>query len=171
MPRYVALLRGVSPMNAKMPALKACFEAAGFSNVRTLLSSGNVAFDSPASPLPALERSAEEAMQSGLGRSFVTVVRPQASLQALVASEPFAAFALSPSSKPLVLFLRKPAQLNLDLPIHRGDASILAFNGSEALCAYVPGANASGFMGLLERSFGKTITTRTLDTVRKCACA
>lgn len=158
-------------MNAKMPALKACFEAAGFSNVRTLLSSGNVAFDARASSMSTLERRAEEAMQPALGRSFITIVRPQAALQALVASEPFAAFELSPSSKPLVLFLRKPAELSLDLPIHRGDASILAFNGSEALCAYVPGANASGFMGLLERSFGKSITTRTLDTVRKCAWA
>lgn len=171
MPRYVAFLRGVSPMNARMQALKACFEAAGFSNVRTLLSSGNVAFDARASSLPALERRAEAAMQSGLGRSFVTIVRPQAVLQALVASEPFAAFELSPSSKPLILFLRKPVELSLDLPTHRGDASILTFNGSEALCAYVPGPSASGFMGLLERSFGKTITTRTLDTVRKCAWA
>lgn len=158
-------------MNARMPALKTCFEAAGFSNVRTLLSSGNVAFDARASSLPALERRAEAAMQSGLGRSFVTIVRPQAVLQALVASEPFAAFALSPSAKPLVVFLRDAVEQPPDLPMHRHDASILAFNGSEALCAYVPGPSASGFMGLLERSFGKTITTRTLDTVRKCAWA
>lgn len=158
-------------MNAKMPALKACFEAAGFSDVRTLLSSGNVAFDARASSLPALERRAEAAMQAGLGRSFVTIVRPQAALQALVESAPFDAFALSSSAKPLVAFLRTPMVATLDLPMHRHDASILAFNGSEALCAYVPGPNASGFMGLLERSFGKTITTRTLDTVRKCARA
>jgi len=30
MRRYAAFLRGVSPMNAKMPELKRCFEAAGF---------------------------------------------------------------------------------------------------------------------------------------------
>lgn len=171
MPRYVALLRGVSPMNASMPAIKACFEAAGFSNVRTLLSSGNVAFDARASSLPALERRAEKAMLAALGRSFVTIVRRQASLQALVASEPFAAFELPSSSKPLVLFLRDPIEPRIELPIHRGDASILGFNGSEALCTYVPGPNASGFIGLLERTFGKHITTRTLDTVRKCAAA
>src|SRR6187401_2456666 len=29
MPRYVALLRGVNPMNAKMPELKRAFESAG----------------------------------------------------------------------------------------------------------------------------------------------
>jgi uncharacterized protein (DUF1697 family) len=44
MPRYVAFLRGVSPMNAKMPELKKCFESAGFTDVKTLLSSGNVVF-------------------------------------------------------------------------------------------------------------------------------
>ena len=44
MTRYVAFLRGVSPMNCKMPALKRCFEAAGFTDVKTILSSGNVAF-------------------------------------------------------------------------------------------------------------------------------
>jgi uncharacterized protein (DUF1697 family) len=38
------LLRGVSPMNARMPELKRCFEAAGLEDVKTVLSSGNVAF-------------------------------------------------------------------------------------------------------------------------------
>jgi len=42
MPQYAAFLRGVVPMNCSMPELKKSFEAAGFSDVRTLLSSGNV---------------------------------------------------------------------------------------------------------------------------------
>ncbi len=45
MPRYAAFLRGVSPMNAKMPELRKAFEAAGFTEVKTVLSSGNVVFD------------------------------------------------------------------------------------------------------------------------------
>ncbi|MBU6441240.1 MAG: DUF1697 domain-containing protein, partial [Betaproteobacteria bacterium] len=48
MTRYLAFLRGVSPVNASMPALRAAFEAAGFGQVRTVLGSGNVAFDAPA---------------------------------------------------------------------------------------------------------------------------
>ena len=32
MPRYAAFLRGVTPMNLKMPELKAAFEAAGFTD-------------------------------------------------------------------------------------------------------------------------------------------
>jgi uncharacterized protein (DUF1697 family) len=51
-------------MNVKMPELKQCFESAGFSDVRTLLSSGNVAFTARASSPNALELRAEKAMHS-----------------------------------------------------------------------------------------------------------
>lgn len=171
MPRYIALLRGVSPMNAKMPELKACFESAGFSEVRTILSSGNVAFNARSASLATLERRAEKAMQAELGRSFDTFVRPAGFLRELVESDPFAEFRLPAAAKPVVTFLRRPAEVSLDLPIERDDASILKVTGSEVLCAYVPGPKGPAFMALLERTFGKGITTRTLETVRKCAVA
>ena len=158
-------------MNAKMPALKSCFEAEGFSDVRTLLSSGNVAFNARSSSLSALERRAEKAMQSGLGRSFDTIVRSASYLQELIESDPFAEFELSPASKRIITFLRSPADPKLKLPIERDGATILKFTGSEVLAAYVPGPKGPVFMSLLERTFGKSITTRTLDTVRKCAWA
>jgi uncharacterized protein (DUF1697 family) len=158
-------------MNARMPELKACFEAAGFSEVRTLLSSGNVVFNARASSLAALERRAEKAMQAELGHSFDTFIRSADFLRHLVESEPFAEFELPPSAKRVVTFLRQPAKLSVELPIERHDASILKFTGTEVLCAYVPGPKGPAFMSLLERTFGKAITTRTLDTVRKCAVA
>jgi uncharacterized protein (DUF1697 family) len=171
MPRFVAFLRGVSPMNAKMPALKACFEAAGFHAVRTLLSSGNVVFNARSTSLAALERRAERAMQSELGRSFVTFVRPADYLQRLVESEPFASYKLPASAKEVITFLRNRAETELKLPIARDGASILQCTGAEVLCAYVPGPKGPVFMHQLERTFGKDITTRTLETVRKCAWA
>jgi uncharacterized protein (DUF1697 family) len=171
MPRYVAFLRGVSPMNASMPALKACFEAAGFTNVRTLLSSGNVAFDACSASPTALERRAEKAMQSGLDHSFRTVVRSADFLRRFVEAEPFAEFGLPPHAKRVVTFLRSPSQLAFELPIERDGASILACLGTEVLSAYVPGPKGPVFMSLLERTFGTDITTRTLETVRRCASA
>src|SRR4030095_10462037 len=99
MPRYVAFLRGVSPMNAKMPELKRAFEFAGFSDVRTLLSSGNVAFNARATSDQALQRRAERAMQAHLTRSFRTIVRSREHLQALLDADPFAEFGLPPSAK------------------------------------------------------------------------
>ena len=69
MPRYVALLRGVSPMNAKMPELRRCYEAAGFTNVATVLASGNVVFDSRSSSEAAVQRKAADAMEAGLAQA------------------------------------------------------------------------------------------------------
>jgi uncharacterized protein (DUF1697 family) len=158
-------------MNAKMPQLKACFEAAGFSEVGTLLSSGNVAFNARSASLATLERRAEKAMQAELGRSFDTFVRSSAFLLDLVESGPFAEFKLRPAAKRVITFLRRPMRMQLALPIEQDDASILKFTGSEVLSAYVPGPKGPVFMSLLERTFGKAITTRTLDTVRRCAVA
>lgn len=77
MPRYVAFLRGVSPTNAKMPELKRAFEAGGFTEVRTVLSSGNVVFDARSRSETALARRAEDTMAEHLGRAFATIVRPK----------------------------------------------------------------------------------------------
>lgn len=171
MPRYVAFLRGVSPLNAKMSELKRCFEAAGFSEVRTLLSSGNVAFSTRTSAPYVLERRAETAMHADLGRSFSTIVRPSKYLKELIESDPFAEFNLPPTAKHVVTFLRQPTDASVMLPIEREGASILKLGAAEVFSAYVPSERGPVFMNLLERTFGTDITTRTLDTVKKCAQA
>ncbi|HEY9518265.1 MAG TPA: DUF1697 domain-containing protein, partial [Gemmatimonadales bacterium] len=74
--RYAAFLRGVMPVNASMADLKRAFEAAGFTEVTTLLSSGNVVFTAPAASPASLQRRAEAAMTKRLGHSFLTIVRP-----------------------------------------------------------------------------------------------
>ena len=47
----------------------------------------------------------------------------------------------------------------------------LLMANAEIFSAYVPGPKGPVFMSLIERAFGRDITTRTLDTVRKCAFA
>jgi len=158
-------------MNARMPALKHSFEAAGFTEVRTLLSSGNVVFSTRSSSPAALERRAEKAMQTELGHSFGTFVRPAQYLQDLIDSDPFAEFSLPPSAKRVVTFLRHPVAPGLKLPIEREGASIVKASATEVFSAYVPSQKGPVFMSLLERTFGGDITTRTLDTVIKCAQA
>lgn len=171
MPRYAAFLRGVSPMNAKMPELKRAFESAGFEHVRTLLSSGNVVFDARAAKLQAIGKKAEAAMQKTLGRSFMTFVRGVDELQSMLASDPFARFRLPKDAKRIVTFLRGDAPGKLELPIGRDGARILAVRGSEVYSAYVPTPKGPVFMTLIEKTFGKDVTTRTWDTVGKCAGA
>src|ERR1700682_2833012 len=167
MQRYAAFLRGVSPMNAKMPELKRCFEAAGFTDVKTVLSSGNVVFSARASSDASLERKAETAMKNQLGRSFPTIVRSLDALRAILASDPYGAFRLSPGAKRVVTFLRNRPEVKLALPIELDGARILCLEGSEAFSAYLPSPRGPVFMRLIEKTFGEEVTTRTWDTVKK----
>jgi uncharacterized protein (DUF1697 family) len=171
MPRYVALLRGVSPMNASMPELKRCLESAGFGNVRTLLSSGNVAFDAPGRSETLLAGKVEAAMQEQWGRSFWTVVRSTRYLQELIQSDPFADYPLPAAGKRVVTFLREPQPAPPDLPIEREGARILSMQDLEVFSDYLPRPRGPIFMTLIEKTLGSNITTRTWDTVRKCAVA
>lgn len=169
MTRYAAFLRGVSPMNASMPELREAFEAAGFEDVRTVLSSGNVVFGAPAAPPAALERRAEAAMEERLGKAFPTIVRPVEALRAMLAADPWAGFRLAPGAKRVVTFLRGKPRARLELPVELDGARILRVRGQEAFSAYVPSPRGPVFMTLLEKTFGKEVTTRTWDTVRKVA--
>ena len=171
MPRYAAFLRGVTPMNAKMPALRAAFEEAGFTDVKTVLGTGNVVFGARATSLSALEKKAERAMNDGLGRTFLTIVRPIDALHALLETDPYAEFRLAAGSKRIVTFLRSAPKAKPALPVELHGARILALQGAEAFTAYVPTPQGPVFMSLLQKTFGEDITTRTWDTVAKVAKA
>lgn len=156
-------------MNARMPELKQAFEAAGFSDVRTLLASGNVLFTAPRASDSSLQRKAEAAMLKRLGRTFLTIVRPVDALQRLLASDPYQAFRLPPGSKRIITFLREQPSSQPALPIELHRARILAMAGTEVFSAYLPTPKGPVFMTLIEKTFGKDQTTRTWETVSKAA--
>lgn len=171
MPRYVAFLRGVSPMNAKMADLKTCFERLGFKDVKTVLSSGNVVFTSAAKSENSLAKTIEEGMAKHLPRRFPVIVRKVDHLLALLKADPFSGFHISPKAKRVVTFLSEPHRGALSLPIEHDGAQILSVKGTEVFTAYVPNERGAVFMALIESTFGKNVTTRTWNTVRKCAAA
>src|ERR1043166_6491203 len=129
--RYVAFLRGVMPTNAKMPALKRCFESAGFTDVRTVISSGNVVFTSQIKVVSEIERKAEAAMEKHLGRAFYAIVRAASALEKILRRDPYSRFELEEDPKRIVSFLRKPAKLATSLPIEVDGARILAMQGRD----------------------------------------
>jgi uncharacterized protein (DUF1697 family) len=169
MPRYAAVLRGVMPTNAKMPALKAAFESAGFTDVKTILGSGNVVFTARKTPEATLERRAEAAMAAQLGRTFPTIVRSVADLQAIVAADPYADFPVSHGAKRVVTFLRAAPRAKLALPVELDGARVLCVRGREVYSDYTRTPKGPVFMTLIEKTLGKEITTRTWDTVLKLA--
>lgn len=169
MTRYAAFLRGVSPMNARMPDLKRACEAAGFTDVKTLLSSGNVVFDAESASHASLQRRAEAAMAKELGKSFLTIVRSIDSLREMLDADPFREFRIAPDNKRIVTFLSAPTTATPNFPIERDGARILAIRGEEIFSAYVPSPKGPVFMTLIEKTFGKAQTTRTWQTLEKVA--
>ena len=169
MHHYAAFLRGVGPTNAQMPALRKAFEKAGFTDVRTLLSSGNLVFSAKKTPVAYLQRTAEAAMQESLGKTFLTVVRSIDQLRELLDSDPFKGHRVAAEAKRVVTFLRDAPPAALKLPVELEGARILALHDREAFTAYVPKANDPIFMRLIEKTFGKFQTTRTWQTVEKVA--
>jgi uncharacterized protein (DUF1697 family) len=165
--RYVAFLRGVSPMNCKMAELKRALEAGGFADVKTVLSSGNVVFSAPKATTRAIEKKVEAAISKGLGRPFSVLVRSVEALRELLASDPYESFELPPEAKRVVTFLPEPPSSAPTLPIEMDGAKMLALAGSEVFSAYVPGPRGPVFMVLIEKTFGKGVTTRTWGTVEK----
>jgi uncharacterized protein (DUF1697 family) len=169
MPRYAAFLRGVMPMNCKMPALKAAFEAAGFTDVKTVLASGNVVFDARSTSEQALQQKAEAAMQEHLGQAFITIVRPIEQLRKLLETDPYERFEVDPKAKRIVTFLRGRPKAKIALPVEMDGARILSIKDREIFSAYLPTPKGPVFMTLIQKTFGKDLTTRTWDTVAKVA--
>ena len=154
-------------MNAKMADLKRAFERAGFTDVKTILGSGNVVFTAPSAKPGSLERRAEAAMQAELGRTFMTIVRPVDALRAILDSNPYRSFKLAPESKRVVTFLRAGSEAKVKLPLEEDGARVLVVMGSEGFSAYTRTSTGPVFMKLIERSFGKDQTTRTWETIEK----
>ena len=171
MPRYAAFLRGVSPLNAKMPKVKAAFEAAGFRDVKTVLASGNVVFTAETAEVSRLQTQAEIAMEKHMGRTFMTIVRPIAGLRSLLDVDPYKGVHLAHDAKRIVTFVRDRPKAALHLPIEKDGARILSMRGGAVFSAYVPSPKGPVFMSLLEKAFGKTQTTRTWQTLEKVVAA
>lgn len=90
MTRYALFLRGVNVggVNLKMAEVAAALTAAGFSEVRTLLASGNVLLDSPADA-PAVRATAEAALRKRFGYEAWVLVYDVNTVRDIVAAYPF----------------------------------------------------------------------------------
>lgn len=149
--------------------MKCAFEAAGFTNVKTILSSGNIAFDASSKSEASLEKRAEAALQESLGRSFYTIVRSSATLNDLLVRDPYLNFSFPAHAKRVVSFLKVSLDPRVPLPLVADDAYVLGMLDREVFTAYTPNPKGPVFMQLIEKAFGTNVTTRTWETVRKCS--
>jgi uncharacterized protein (DUF1697 family) len=170
--KYVALLRGIGPSNPNMrnEKLRGVFQELGFQNVQTVITTGNVVFESPSRDAKSLETAIEDAIQRQLGFSSTTIIRSHQQLRRLADNNPFGSIEDSPTSRLNVTFLKKKRKSNLRFPYHaeKKGYTVVGMHGRE-VCSVVDlsGATTPDLMAWLEKQFGKEITTRTWKTVGK----
>ena len=172
MTQYVALLRGIAPTNPNMrnEKLRGVFEDLGFTNVRTVISSGNVLFESPSRSAAKLAETIEKAIRDQLGFTSTTILRSQGQIKRLIDQHPFKGMEHSQTSSLNVTFLKKKRKIDLKFPykVDNRDYSLLGMNDG-AICSVIDltSAKTPDLMLWLEKQFGKEITTRTWKTVER----
>lgn len=164
MVKYIALLRAVNVGGtAKLPMadLKGMCRHAGFARVQTYIASGNVVFDSKASP--AKVKSALEArLLAYAGKPISVVVRTASEMTAVVKANPFSKTA---PNHTVAIFLDDPPPSDaLDHAVGAKDER-MRLGTREIFVYYGSGMGKSK----LRIPAAKTGTARNMNTVAKLA--
>ncbi len=159
---YVALLRAVNVGGTgklAMADLKAMCERAGYANVRTYIASGNVVFESKASP-GAVQARLQVDLEAYANKPVGVIVRTAAEMKALLAAQPFAG---REPTKTVVIFLdQPPAAKAIDsLPGQDGEEVRL---GKRELYVYYPKGQGQSRLKIPAAAEG---TARNLNTVAR----
>jgi len=172
---HVALLRAVNLAGhnrVSMADLRELASGLGLSNVRTLLQSGNLIFESRGRRPAHLERVLQSAAREALDLETEFFVRTGRELAAIVAGNPFPRDARRDPARLLVMFLdgspARPHVTALDQAIVGGEA--VRVSGREIYMVYPEGIGRSRLTGaLIERKLRVRGTARNWNTVLKLA--
>lgn len=171
---YVAFLRGINVggrRSIRMADLRRAFMSQGYSNVMTVLASGNIRFATTETVETGLRSAVEQFLKQEFGFEVPTLVRTLDHLESLVQSDPFKDVAISQQTKLYVTFL--PEDTSATQPLQENSTesnySITQATASE-VCSALTLSKEFGtieLMAQLERQFGPNITTRTWQTVTR----
>lgn len=172
MPRFAVLLRGINVGANKrvaMADLRQLLSGLGFTDVRTLLQSGNAVFDGPRTNPEGLARRIEGGIREEFGLDVACMVRSREEFRAVVEANPLGEMATD-GSKLLVVFLSEspdPGRLAEHDPvglapdrIRLGDRVIYQWCPDGILAAPAVG-------GFAEKYLSVTTTGRNWNTVTK----
>jgi uncharacterized protein (DUF1697 family) len=110
-PVHIALLRGINvggKNRLPMAELRGLFEAAGCSDVRTFIQSGNVLFRAGRDVVRRVPRVVARAIEAELGLRVPLVLRTSEELEETVDDNPFAAGAADPKALHVVFLADRP---------------------------------------------------------------
>jgi uncharacterized protein (DUF1697 family) len=172
--RYAALLRAINVggHTVKMKELCAMFEAMKLSNVRSVIASGNVLFETRASDVAALETRIETALRKALGYDVETFLRTPEELDILAAHDPFTKDPVLEGHRVHVLFTRSPltaAEQRQILALSTEYDDFAVFGREIYWRTRGNFSDSTITPAMFGRAFKRPTTARNVTTVRKLA--
>jgi uncharacterized protein (DUF1697 family) len=169
---YVGLLRGINVGGNKMVAmadLREMITALGFTDVKTLLQSGNVVFRGAARAPAKLEAQLEAALEKRFGMTVDFHVRTADEWKAIVKANPFTAEAQKDPSHLLVSCFKAPldkANVKAFQAAITGPETLKA-DGRHLYMMFPDGIGNSKALPLIDRKLAAKGTARNWNTVQK----
>jgi uncharacterized protein (DUF1697 family) len=173
--KYVAFLRGINVGGnrpIKMDALRKALGSAGLRNVTTLGASGNVLFEALSSSSSALAKKIETQLTRSFGIEIGVIVRSLPQIQSMAKSDPFKRISATSQTQLYVTFLMEKTRGGTTQSALRSGSDgfrILRVTPNEVFSVVTLSKSKSTaqFLTLLEKGFGKKITTRNWNTIQK----
>jgi uncharacterized protein (DUF1697 family) len=169
--RSIALLRGINVGRAKrvaMADLRALFETLGFGNVRTLLNSGNVVFDSSDPVREGTAQKIEKAMTETLGVSARITILSDAELETMVVENPLLDVMTEPSRFLVGVFNTPEDRARIESLIQRDWRPEAFAAGRRAAYLWCPNSILESELAkAFGRALGDAVTTRNWATMLK----
>jgi uncharacterized protein (DUF1697 family) len=156
-----------------MADLKKLVQEHGFTNVKTLLNSGNVVFETEEMDSDLLKQQMEQTLEKTFGFSIPVLIRTHKQIQEIVDLDPFKSISITPETRFYVTFLSGIPHITREIPYISPDKHfrVLEITQTAVFSAIVISKeiDTTKMMALWEKELGKSITTRNWNTVVKLA--
>lgn len=171
--KYVVLLRGINVgghHKVPMKDLKSELGKMGYKNVITLLNSGNVILEAEKTSAKELETKLTQNLENIFGFLIPVIVRDADELIHISHFAPFQNVKVTKDIRLYVSFLKQEPKVKLELPWKTEDGSYQILDVYKKIIFSVLDLSVTKTikgMEMLEKMYGKEITTRNWNTVEK----
>ena len=173
--QYVAFLRGINVgghHKVPMADLRQRMAMLGFTEITTLLNSGNIIFSTVEGKISQLEKRIAHDLEQHFEFPVPVLVRRAEEIEELITAQPFSEVEVTKDTRLYVSFLKEDRPHDLSLPWTSEDRSfrILQIH-NRIICSVLDLSVTKTPKGMdaLEQLFGKNITTRNWNTLLRIA--
>ena len=173
MGKYIAFLRGINVgghHKVPMADLRKELETLGFENVVTILNSGNIIFDAGTEKVENLGELISNHLQSAFNFPVPAITRKAEDILQLFERDPFRDTEVTKDIRLYVSFLKNPRQPEFEIPWTSPDGSYRIIEAADTIILSILDlsiSNTPAAMDIMEKSYGKDITTRNWKTIER----